>query len=361
MSPGEIVDWGLAERVASAFAGSDRASVADPEFDQSAVESACEWARPLVVAYTELAPPAALPSPETVDRSEWARLGLSTLRELSAELEAGLSGGLDLPGPLGPLAASLAGAAAGAEAGLAVGYAARKVLGQYDMALAGEPRPPRLLFVAPNLAAAHAQLGGAPRAFLRWIAAHETTHAVQFAAVPWLRDHLTGLLDELVRGAAAQLRRGALGPLAKRLLTSDPRRTLRAALRGELPRLLMDPAQAETLDRLQATMAVIEGHAEHVMDAALGERERGLAALRGRLEARRAARAGIGDVIARLLGLDLKLRQYQLGKAFCDAVVAERGVAGLNATWAVPAALPTLDELERPADWLARTAEPAAA
>jgi uncharacterized protein (DUF2342 family) len=59
-------------------------------------------------------------------------------------------------------------------------------------------------------------------------------------------------------------------------------------------------------------------------------------------------------VIARMLGLELKLRQYRLGKGFCDAVVAEAGIEGLNRVWREPEALPTLAELERPVDWLAR-------
>ena len=90
------------------------------------------------------------------------------------------------------------------------------------------------------------------------------------------------------------------------------------------------------LDRLQAAMSVIEGHAEHVMDAAGASSEPGYARLRDRLDARRARRGGLGEVISRLLGMELKLRQYKLGKAFCDAVVAESGIEGLNRVWPPP-------------------------
>jgi uncharacterized protein (DUF2342 family) len=51
----------------------------------------------------------------------------------------------------------------------------------------------------------------------------------------------------------------------------------------------------------------------------------------------------------------VKLRQYELGKGFSDAVVANAGIEGLNRVWADPAALPTLDELEHPDGWLERT------
>ena len=42
----------------------------------------------------------------------------------------------------------------------------------------------------------------------------------------------------------------------------------------------------------------------------------------------------------RLLGMDIKMRQYALGKAFCDAVVEEGGIALLNRVWESPEALP---------------------
>ncbi len=63
----------------------------------------------------------------------------------------------------------------------------------------------------------------------------------------------------------------------------------------------------------------------------------------------------------RILGLELKLRQYRLGKAFCDAVVGEAGIEGLNRVWRAPEALPTLAELERPSGWLARVEAESAA
>ena len=56
--------------------------------------------------------------------------------------------------------------------------------------------------------------------------------------------------------------------------------------------------------------------------------------------------------------MDLKLRQYEQGKAFCDAVVARGGIAALNRVWERPTAMPTLAELDAPSAWLARTGPP---
>jgi uncharacterized protein (DUF2342 family) len=92
------------------------------------------------------------------------------------------------------------------------------------------------------------------------------------------------------------------------------------------------------------------------MDAAAGELGAGIADLRRHLDRRRARRGGLGDVLGRLLGIDLKLRQYELGKSFCDAVVTKSGPEALTAVWRSPADLPDMGELENPERWLDRVA-----
>jgi coenzyme F420 biosynthesis associated uncharacterized protein len=360
VSADRFVDWKLAQRIAGGVAGG---GPAPGYFSPAAVETACAEAGELVIDYARLTPDRPLPSPEVVNRAEWTRVGLRTLREVSQGFESRVAGGMSAPGPLGGIARSLAGAAAATEAGVAVGYAGRRVLGQYDVAVVASDREPRLLFVAPNLAGAHTELGESPALFLRWVAIHETTHAVQFTAVPWLRGHLMDLLEQLIEAASAQLDRASLQGMARRLFGTDPRRTIRSLLRGDVARILAGPGQAQVLDRLQAVMSVIEGHAEHVMDAAAASQEPGYARLRRRMEARRSQRGGLGEVVSRLLGMELKLRQYRQGKAFCDAVAAEAGIEGLNRVWSGPGALPSVSELERPAEWLERmrTSLPAAA
>ena len=111
----------------------------------------------------------------------------------------------------------------------------------------------------------------------------------------------------------------------------------------------------EVLDRLQAFMAVLEGYAEHVMDAVGADILDDLPGLRASLGRRRHDRSGLLKLLDRLLGMDLKLRQYEQGKAFCDGVVARAGIEGLNRVWIAPGAMPTAAELADPAGWLART------
>jgi putative hydrolase len=108
------------------------------------------------------------------------------------------------------------------------------------------------------------------------------------------------------------------------------------------------------IDEMQAAMAVVEGHAEHVMDAVGAGALKDLDALRSALEERRREKPPAVKLLEKLMGLELKLRQYELGKHFCDEVVARGGIEALNRVWAGPDALPTLAELEAPERWLAR-------
>src|SRR5207253_7138546 len=81
--------------------------------------------------------------------------------------------------------------------GILLGYLSRRVLGQYDLALLGrEPvTTGRLYFVEPNIAQLERKLGLEARDFRLWIALHETTHAYEFEAHGWVREHMNGLLQ----------------------------------------------------------------------------------------------------------------------------------------------------------------------
>src|SRR5947209_19662570 len=101
-------------------------------------------------------------------------------------------------------------------------------------------------------------------------------------------------------------------------------------------------------------MSVIEGYSEHTMDV-VGERT--LPAYRGLREAmdrRRRSRSAPERMLQRLLGLDMKMRQYELGKRFCDAVAERHGIETLNRVWEGPESLPTNAELEDPDAWVER-------
>jgi putative hydrolase len=110
------------------------------------------------------------------------------------------------------------------------------------------------------------------------------------------------------------------------------------------------------VERLQSAMSLIEGHAEHVMDAVGVEVLPSLSRLREAMTRRRQHRGLTWRVLERLLGIELKLRQYEIGRRFCDAVVDREGPQMLTRAFESAQALPSAAELESPGLWLARMA-----
>ena len=345
-----MVDWTLASQIAQFVAGKPETVPLGAKLADASEES-----ERLVTAYTRLRPSDPLPRAEAVGRPEWIEANLASMSDLLDSVTERVT---DRLGALrGPLQAA-AGYLLAAEIGVVVGYLSQRVLGQYEVVLLDPDSKGRLLFVEPNIADAAKTMGAGvdPDEFLRWVALHETTHAVQFGGVPWLRPHLAGLVRELT---------GALsldpGKLFSGLPGLDDLKGLLDAVReGGVAALMLNPEQRDLVDRVQAFMAVLEGYAEHVMDAVGADVIPNLPELRAGLQRRRADRTGLLRVFEKMIGMDLKMRQYEQGKRFCDGVVELAGIEGLNRVWTGPELFPTMAELDDPAGWLERTA-PAAA
>ena len=341
----ELVDWALARRIALTGIG-ERGPAMRGAPDLAA---AGERASAAVRGYTGLDPLEPLPEPEWVSRRDWIDVNLASVRDVTATAATRLGDAAERQ----PLA-SVAGRVLAVEIGALLGFAARHVLGQYEYPLLGGERKPRLLFVGENIDVAATQLGGEPDPVLDWIALHETTHSVQFAAAPWMRAHVGGLARTLLAEAPVRLPVAEILARAREIATSDPRQTF-DEIRGSDPVSLLAPAESlATINSLQAVMASVEGYAEHVMDAAAGNLGAAVAELRAGLDARRRNRSVPVRILSWLFGFELKMRQYEQGKRFCDAVVATAGIAGLNGAWEQPETLPDREELADPEAWVER-------
>ena len=351
----ELIDWGAAQRIGELVAGSP------PPGGVSAVAVeplAHDFAR-RVAEYSGLAIPAALPPLEAVDRPAWIAANLNSMRPLITPLAERVGEGA---GPLaGPMRA-VSGMMLGAQVGALTGVLSQRVLGQYDLALLDGSVPPRLLLVAPNLAQAARNLGVDRDELVLWVTIHEITHAVQFSGAPWLREYLGGLLRELIDGL--QVTVAGTGSLPRRLPSlpdpADLRAMVEKARRGELMRLTLGEDRWKLVEQMQSAMSLIEGHAEHTMDAIGAEVIPDLPRLRAAMNRRRQHRGLPWRVLERLLGLELKLRQYEAGKRFCDAVVAAGGPETLARAWSGSDALPDAAELENPSRWIERISPPIA-
>lgn len=339
-----MIPWALAEHLGAAVAGDGPAGA--PPGDVAAL---CADAAQRVVEATGMAPSAPLPTGEAVERRAWIAANLRSLDAMLEPLTARIGEGL---GPLEGSVRAAGGVVIAGEAGALTGLLAQRVLGQYELVLLDARSRPRLLLVRPNVLEAASRLDVDPASLLRWVCIHEVTHAVQFGATAWLRGHLAGLMKELVAGMELGGR-----PSAPR--APDVAALVARLREGGLVLAFAGAQRRELLDRVQATMALIEGHAEHVMDLVGEQALTDLPRLRAALDRRRARRRPpLVALLERLLGLDLKLRQYEQGRVFCDAVARAGGQAALRHAFAGPDLVPTATELADPAAWLRRAGAP---
>ena len=195
-----MIDWILAERIATFVAGSGEAGLPAVDLGPLAEESEAR-----VTAYTGLVPMRPLPPPEGIGRREWVVSNIGAMRALLDPVLAKASQNL---GPMRPAVDIGMGLVLSSEVGVVLGYLAQRVLGQYELVLldeALEENAPRLLFVLPNLGQALRSFDADEKEFMTWVTLHEVTHAVQFAGVEWLHGHLAGLIKELLSSAEVRL------------------------------------------------------------------------------------------------------------------------------------------------------------
>jgi len=280
---------------------------------------------------------------DVVDRAGWVTSAVAGLRSLVPEDFGSRLGS----GPGRRFAARTA----GVQTGVALAFLGSRVLGQYDPFAS----PGRLLLVAPNVVAVQQALGVPAEDFRMWVCLHEATHRLQFNAVPWLRDHFGDQIGEFLSIAERSAEVGSLLETLGRL--PDALRTARReGVRDTvgLIGLLQTPEQRVVLDRLLALATLLEGHADHVMDAVGPSVVPSVATIRRRFTARRQG-GGLADRVLRaLLGIDAKLRQYAEGAAFTRHVIDAVGMEGFNAVWTSPDTLPTRAEITDPAAWVRR-------
>ncbi|KAB8163839.1 coenzyme F420 biosynthesis-associated protein [Streptomyces sp. 3MP-14] len=375
----DLVDWNLAVSTATRFARQGpevsrdeaRAVVAELRAHATAAEGH-------VRAYTRL-DSGPLDTPVlVVDRPGWIKANVAGFREVLQPLMARMRERRSAS-PAGGMLTAVGGKVTGVEVGMLLSFLSSRVLGQYETfapATTGLPaggpgaRAGRLLLVAPNIVQVERELDVRPHDFRLWVCLHEETHRTQFTAVPWLRDHLESEIQAFLAEAdvdpatLVERVRQAFGALTGRNGQDAARETVPeepvvapAEENGGLGivDLVQTPRQREILERLTAVMSLLEGHADHVMDAVGPDVVPSVGEIREKFTRRRETGAGRLDrALRRLLGLDAKLRQYKDGERFVRTVVERTGMDGFNKVWTSPNTLPTKDEIADPERWLAR-------
>jgi len=285
---------------------------------------------PLLEAVGGLPAGVAMPDFEALDRVRWLELNVGILRRVTEPLVAVTrvpDSWLALAGRAG-LSRYVA---------LMLEFLGRRVLGQFDPQLLGrEPVQSALYLVEPNVAAWQREAGLPGDDLRRWLILHEMAHAWQFARHPWLRQHMDRQIQELI-GLAAQAGQGGQAGLER----------LRALTAGRR-------SQWDLVRRLQATMSLVEGHGNLVMNL-VGSRElASFELLEGAYRERSAQRGPLERLAWRVTGLEMKREQYVLGEQFARTVYDRYGMEVLNRAWEGPDTLPRPEELREPERWRRR-------
>lgn len=356
-----LVDWGSVERIAIRRASKAPGGLSPLEL--RAADGAYREAMARVVPRLAEALGTQLPGvverSAVVDRAGWIRANVGTFRTLISRMEDEL---LDqvVPEGGGLTRATMALAnrwVTSQQLGYLLGFMGTRVLGQYDIALlSAEAQDGRLLFVEENVRGTAHALGIPVAPFRTWIALHETTHAFEFEAHPWLRPYIASRLERqlsMFSGNASTLGRDTLRAIG---------RTLRGEAAGEhWMEALMGEEQRRLFRETQAVMSLLEGFSDYVMD----EVGRGLVEdvekISARFHERRQRRSGFERAVLRLTGMDLKLEQYAKGERFVRAVAEARGRGALARIWDGPESLPSSEEIAEPKRWIERVVPKGAA
>lgn len=357
-APG-MVDWDRALDIAVRMNSESTLTATDRTELSAYYSGLVESCVPLIEAYTGTTLPESARETFAFDRTDWIHANLTGFKRMFAPLEDLDAGPGRNRGTVSRVVGSVNQVVLSAEIGLLLGYMAKRVLGQYDLALLGrEPvTAGKLYYVEPNIRGIERKLDLPREDFRMWLALHETTHAFEFEAYPWVRDHFNGLLEEymgFMRDDAESLKQGLEGlkVVARRIREGKPEEADNET--GSWLESFMNPQQRDLFVRMQAMMCVIEGYSNHVMNAVGRDLLTNYDLIKHRFEERQKHRSTADQLFARLTGLNVKMEQYRQGETFVNAVVEAHGREAIDRLWAGPDSMPTMQEIREPGLWSAR-------
>jgi coenzyme F420 biosynthesis associated uncharacterized protein len=339
LTVGRTVDWGFAATVGQRLA---RPGPPSTDYTRRQVvddlASAAKAAEPPVRDVTGLHTDGVVPDARIVDRSGWIKAAAESMRAMT--------GGTDKPRGV------ISGRVTGAQTGALLAFVSSGILGQYDPFNDGGA----LLLVYPNVIAVERQLRVEPSDFRLWVCLHEVTHRVQFTANPWLSGYMSQALGVLTQESGEDVARvvGRLADFARGRGDSTSDDPNSQGILGLLRAVQSEP-QRKALDQMLVLGTLLEGHADHVMDAVGPVVVPSVTTIRSRFDERRHRKQPpLQRLLRALLGIDAKLSQYTRGKAFVDHVVNRVGMQRFNTVWTGPDTLPRPIEIEYPQRWIDR-------
>ena len=345
-----LIDWNIVRRTSIQVSQSHQVPVNNRAAAREQYTEMVRRSEPLIADYLQVNLPEPIQRIIVMDRREWLEANITNFTGVFQFIEDLYQRNASQQTIGAVMAAGINRRVMSGQVGVLLGVLARKVLGQYDLSLlAPEPTAGALYFIEPNVSQIQRGLGLDAHDFRLWIALHETTHAYEFEAYPWVREHFNSLLQRYFDTVNEQLQgfRGGLGPVLARIFQN-------IGQGQHWMEALQTPTQPALFNELQALMSLVEGYSNHIMNAIGVQVLPNFAEIEQRIEQRKGARSLGEQLFNRITGMDLKMQQYQQGQLFVDTVVHQRGIAFATKAWHSAANLPTMDEIRQPERWIRR-------
>ncbi len=188
----------------------------------------------------------------------------------------------------------------------------------------------------------------------QFLAVREVAHARLYSGAPWLRSHVLGIVHAYAR--EIRIDTEAMERAFREIDPSDPEQ-LRAAMGSGVFALDVTDIQRRALERLETTLAVIEGWVEEVSTQAVQGQLDHVPALTELMRRRRAAGGPAEDTFKSLVGLELRPRRLRDAAQLWATLTATAGIEERDAVWAHPDLMPSAAELDDPKDFAASRAQ----
>jgi len=358
LSPtGTFINWEVATGLAFDLAGASDSRIFEdaPELREEfelIYRDIVGLIRPLISDYVKKPWSQELDPIFVFDRAEWIVVNIENLKglllPLSQDYWEALESYLSLSYPFAEkIMQKVSEVSITCELGLVVGYLSGKVLAQYDFGLPkadGVVKGEFFYFVEPNIQRLENRYDLDPANLRLWIALHEVTHSFQFKAFPWVGEYIHSLLQKYLK------------------LIDDTIKTFKnEADEGRSAfswgagwwKSLLSPEHRELIRRIQALMCLIEGYSEHIM-MHVGKQFPDYDEMSKIFKERQKRKTVAEQVLEKLIGFDLKVKQYTLGENFATYIADREGIGFLNTAWERPENLPAWDEILAPDAWIKR-------
>ena len=193
---GRLVDWEEIRRRARAKVGvqGELNAAERGRLARGYDRLAAEVRRPLLETVGGLPAGVELPGFDALSRQSWVDLNVDILRRT---VEPVIETQLRVPNSR---IVDLGRAGVNRYVATVLAFLGERVLGQFDPQLLGhEPVTTALYLVEPNVAEWEAEANLPGDDLRRWLILHETTHAWQFAAHPWLGEFMNDAIRQLLQ------------------------------------------------------------------------------------------------------------------------------------------------------------------